>query len=123
MSLIRFEVSHKDEDSGRPAGCFMAAEQLLINQGVEQWHHEELQALLKYFDAELPEPEVMEEWEYRRAVCWFKEDAVEMIQKMWVLAGILKEYGIGVEVVRSKRPRHVLYEDDYQVVAHGREIL
>jgi len=50
-------------------------------------------------------------------VSWFKDDAKKLpIRKMWEIVTLLKEHGIAVRVLRSRKPGKILYEDDYQIV-------
>ena len=89
----------------------------------ETWHDVEIREIIDFYNENLPVPRVLEDYESRRALSWFKELAVDFVQKMWRLAEILKEYGVQVNVVRARYPKLVLYSDDYQVVTHERNVI
>ncbi|MFY7916503.1 MAG: hypothetical protein ACOVPA_17750, partial [Rubrivivax sp.] len=48
---------------------------------------------------------------------WFKDTAAEHIRQMRLLADILERHGIQVDMLRTRRPGYVVYEDDHQVAA------
>jgi hypothetical protein len=49
-------------------------------------------------------------------VAWFIDCAVEFVSKMWDLVAILEQNDKNVRVLKTERPRMILYEDDFQVV-------
>jgi hypothetical protein len=53
----------------------------------------------------------------RRAIFWFKTGSDRLIERIWDLVELLKEYGYHVELIKTARPGRVCYEDDYQVAA------
>lgn len=78
---------------------------------------------LDWFNAHLPVPR-------RRAftvrsrkrwvdvgICWFHDDAREMIARGFALAALLGECGVPVTKVATRRPGTVLYRDAWQIVA------
>jgi hypothetical protein len=82
-----------------------------------------LRAELNWFNANLPVPR-------RRAfqvkscrawrddgICWFADDAREMIAHAFTLAALLGECGVPVRKVATARPGTILYRDDWQIVA------
>jgi hypothetical protein len=54
---------------------------------------------------------------YADGICWFVSEAREMIAHAFVLASLLREAGVPVRKVWTRRPGTVLYRDPYQVVA------
>lgn len=50
-------------------------------------------------------------------ICWFRDDAREMIARAFDLAALLGECGVEVTKVATKAPGQILYCDDYQIVA------
>lgn len=56
-------------------------------------------------------------------ISWLKPEAENAIRHFWVIKDILENNGFPVDVIKSKRPGYVVYEDDYQIVAepfHGK---
>ena len=112
MNLIRFEIDKVDEGSGRPSGFFVVLQQMNDDFVFESWHDVEVREIIDFYNENLPVSNILEDYENRRALSWFKESAVDYGQKMWRLAEILKEYGVHVHVIRARYPRFVLYSDD-----------
>lgn len=54
---------------------------------------------------------------YPDGICWFVAEAREMIAHAFVLASLLREAGVPVRKVWTRRPGTVLYRDPYQIVA------
>lgn len=50
-------------------------------------------------------------------VCWFKATATSHIAKMHEMRCVVEQCGVGVRVVKARRPGYIVYEDEYQVVA------
>lgn len=50
-------------------------------------------------------------------ICWFVDDAREMIGHAFVLASLLEEAGLPVRKVATRRPGTILYRDPWQIVA------
>ena len=82
-----------------------------------------VQAELDWFGANLPAPK-------RRAflvksrgvwlsdgICWFRDDAREMIARGFALAALLGECGVPVTKVATRAPGQILYRDDFQIIA------
>ena len=78
---------------------------------------------LDWFNANLPVPK-------RRAflvksrgrwlsdgICWFVDDAREMIARAFVLAALLGESGTPCTKVATRNPGQILYRDTWQIVA------
>ncbi|MGE5562401.1 MAG: hypothetical protein ACM3ZV_03745 [Bacillota bacterium] len=78
-----------------------------------------------WFNRNLPVPKPRREafcvksrgrW-YPDGICWFVAEAREMIAHAFVLASLLREAGVPVRKVWTRRPGTVLYRDPYQIVA------
>jgi hypothetical protein len=127
---VRFVGHVKDDTSGQPAGIFQLAEQLLDDNQIDADEHAELRALIKWFENNLPAPTRLspyrggwrrgyrDSWHRRRlAICWFKPEAQEHVERGWQMARILERHGVAIEMVRTRKPGYVTYEDAWQVVA------
>ena len=73
----------------------------------------ELRAVLRWFDANLPVPRRLP----RSAVCWFRADADESLQRLRVLVEIYRLMGYPVWMQATRNPGRVVYRDEYQVAA------
>jgi hypothetical protein len=78
-----------------------------------------------WFNQNLPVPKPRREafcvksrgrW-YPDGICWFVAEAREMIAHAFVLASLLREVGVPVRKVATRRPGTVLYRDPWQIVA------
>jgi hypothetical protein len=52
-----------------------------------------------------------------RAICWFRDSAVKHIVKLRQMVSILENHDVKVEMLITKRPGYVVYEDEFQIVA------
>jgi hypothetical protein len=50
-------------------------------------------------------------------ICWFVADAREMIARAFTMASLLRECGVPVAKVATRRPGQILYRDAWQIVA------
>jgi hypothetical protein len=83
------------------------------------WHE------IDWFEQNLPVPhprrnafcvKSRKRW-YPDGICWFVAEAREMIAHAFVLASLLREVGVPVRKVATRRPGTVLYRDAWQIVA------
>jgi hypothetical protein len=82
-----------------------------------------VRAELDWFNANLPAPKgrhfrvkSCKRW-YSEGICWFRDDAREMIAHANVLAGLLDECGLAIVRLHTRHPGQILYRDAYQIVA------
>ena len=81
------------------------------------WHE------IEWFEDNLPVPKrgcfyVKSKKRWRAVgLCWFVDDAREMIAHAFALASLLRECGVPVTKVATHRPGTILYRDAYQIVA------
>jgi len=77
---------------------------------------DEIDAIYVWLNAHLPLPP-KGAFSGERALCWFKLDARECIERVRDLAFILEKRGKRIWQVYSRNPGLITYEDDYQIVA------
>jgi hypothetical protein len=81
-----------------------------------------LDELERWFQENLPVPERLalssKPRRKAQAISWFRNTATEHIARMREFQTLLETYGILVNMLRDRRPGYVVYEDEYQVVAH-----
>jgi hypothetical protein len=120
--LIRFITEHTDPDSGRRQGLFHAVGTLRDSGRVLAHDHARLWAITDWFGENLRVPArfSLSSAPHRKAqaICWFRDGARRHIAKMWESEAILRDYGVNVLVIRTRRPGYVVYEDEHQVAAY-----
>ena len=76
---------------------------------------------MKWFDKYLDKPDRFSNASNKNpsaiSLSWFKDSAKIDIQKIFEVREILLKYGIVVEMVTSKNPGYIVYEDQYQASA------
>ena len=110
---IRFETPTRDEWSGYRTGLFQAAYALRRQDALEDNEAEQLSATLAWFGEHLRAPRSLPE----RAICWYREDAHDFIQRMWGLAQFVRTAGSPILMQRTRRPGTIAYTDRHQVAA------
>jgi hypothetical protein len=120
---LRFVVADIDEDSGKELGVFHVVANLR-DDGKLYPHEEEQHDLIRqWFNNHLEKPTRFTASKppfYRKkskAISWFKDTAQEHLARVRTLVAILQNYGISVRMLKTKRVRYVVYEDEYQIVA------
>jgi hypothetical protein len=113
---LRFQTMIPDPKSGRPTGIFVAAHQLRDSNGISVADEKWLRDYLSYFNEHLKIPACLKSSEHRRAISWFKEGS-KMIDRVWTLKAFLEEQDIFIDVITTRDPGTVVYEDGHQVVA------
>lgn len=114
---IRFEGTKIDPHSHREEGIFQVALRLWGDGSLDAHASDRLRSLLDWFNDNLEKPERMTRPNKRAAVCWFKSDAAECIDRVWAMVAILREAGEQIRVVTSRQLKYVVFEDAYQVAA------
>lgn len=115
--LTRFATLAPDADSGHASGALVAAHTLRDEGDNSVEEHAELRRILGWFTEHLPVPKVLVEVEHRRAISWFKPSATQAIRKMWEVKRLLEGHGYHVNVLHTRHPGIVVYEDEWQIVA------
>lgn len=121
--LVRFVISHIDNDSQRSLGIFHAAFGLRDQGVLYPYEEEHLRELMRWFNANLEKPTRFTSSKppyYRKrngAISWFKDSAVEHISRMREMAAIVENHGLAVRMLKSDKVGYIAYEDEWQVVA------
>ena len=120
--FIRFVVDDIDNDSGKRRGVFQAAYGLRNSGALTDYDDARLAEALRWFNAHLAKPSRLSRTRRpnraARAICWFKTGAAEHLARIREVRRILDTYGVAVEMITSRRPGYVVYEDYHQVAAH-----
>jgi hypothetical protein len=119
--FIRYVVAGRDEDSHRLLGVFHAAHRARHQGLFDEEESRQYEGLRRWFATHLPVPARFSR--SRRphapgnAVCWLKADAAEHADKLRALAAMLERHGFVTQMLWTRRPGYLVYEDDYQVAA------
>jgi hypothetical protein len=89
---------------------FAQDEDVVVLKRLRKWFNENLEAPDKFSNAKNKNPESI-------SLSWFKDSSKEHIKKIYEIREVLDKYGVVVEVVTTKNPGYIIYEDDYQVSA------
>ena len=73
----------------------------------------ELRAIFRWFNANLPAPRRLP----KNAICWFRADATESLQRLRALIEIYRLAGHPVWMQATPNPGRVVYRDEFQVAA------
>jgi hypothetical protein len=115
-AYLRFVTHLRDERSLASQGAFQAAYELKYEERLEEHERLWFEDLLRWFDEHLEAPP---RWRLGRgrAVCWFKDSAVEHLRQGRHLAVMLAHHGVPCRLLRTRKPGRILYEDPHQVAA------
>lgn len=120
--FIRFVIGSLDEDSGRRQGLFQAGETIALSGQMAADDLKYLEVLNAWFKTHLPVPTRFavssKPHAKAQALSWFRDTAVEHIERMREYQRVLEEYGLQVSMLRTKRPGYIVFEDQHQVVAY-----
>ncbi len=120
---IRFLVPGRPVRAGVDCGLFRPAGAVAYDRRTPEPLARAIEHELDWFNAELPVPRraaflVKSRKRWRdEGICWFRDDAREMIARAYALAALLGECGLVVTKRATRRPGQILYRDDWQIVA------
>lgn len=120
---LRFVVAEIDEDSERALGVFHAIGYLRDGGELHDYEEEQHDIVRWWFNQNLERPTRFTTAKapcYRkknRALCWFKDTAVEHLGHVREMVSILENHDVHVRILKAKRVGYVVYEDEYQIVA------
>jgi len=118
--LVRFCILRRDPDSHSPQGIFQAALEFRDDGQLEPYEEEWLERELRWLRMHLPSPDCLRDEGNERAICWFKPEAQQVIEKVRGIVALLETKGVPVEMQTTSEPGTVVYEDKWQVVAKPR---
>jgi hypothetical protein len=76
---------------------------------------------LDWFNYWLPKPRrffvVAKGRKWSDGICWFRDDAREMLEHAFALAALIEDCGVPIDRNWTRDPGQILYRDRYQVVA------
>ena len=121
---LRFVLPRKHPASGVRDGIFGAAYELSNNGGLPEAQREEIDTMLRWFESNFDMPDrfnrTRSKGYYRRktkGISWFKSTAHAHLEKARRLAGILKDNGFHITMIKTRNPGYIVHEDEHQIVA------
>lgn len=111
---------------GVDAGLFWPAGHVRDDPATPEIVRVAIEHEMQWFDNELPAPNgrhfrVKSRGKWRSVgLCWFRDDAGEMIARAYGLAALLREAGVPISLRRCDDPGQILYRDRWQIVAKPR---
>jgi hypothetical protein len=119
--FIRFVAPFRHRDSHCLTGIFYAVFWLYDRGEMSEDEQQSCDDILNWFNRHLPFPNRFSRSGRRRAcgkgICWFRDSAARYVRKVRELAAMLEQHGMLVEMLRTRKPGYIVYEDLYQIVA------
>jgi hypothetical protein len=102
-------------------GLFKAIDEAVESEHASDWAIAEARSLSAWFNANLAIPQSFSTGGYKGfgqpGLSWFKPAAAEHIQRMHRLKLALEACGIHVEVLTTRDPGVIVWQDEHQLVA------
>lgn len=118
MRFVCFQTIHGHRSR---LGLFQAIDLAHESEHAEAWALSAIDETNDWFRANLATPPQFDrDWvtpSAERDLSWFKPGAAEHIRRMHELKAALEACGVHVEVITTRRPGIVTYEDEHQITA------
>ena len=118
--FVRF-VECEDDDPYWMTGIVAIAKEMRDDGKLYPYEVSVVGEVFGWLNENLPCPPFKENQESGKwtsdAVSWFRDDAKDLITRMWEIVAVLKEHGVPVRVLKTDNPGKIVYSDKYQVVA------
>ena len=105
-------------------GLFKAIDEAVESEHAESWAIAEARSQASWFSANLAIPKAFSTGGHKGfgqpGLSWFKPSALEHIRRMHSLKVALEACGIHVEVLTTRDPGVLVWQDDHQIVAEPR---
>ena len=122
--FIRFVQYERDPDSGLRTGLFVAAYRAMSDPTLSPALKGPCSSLLSWFENNLSTPHrfnsTSSKGGWRRTtlgLSWFKPTATDHLRRCHELRALLEQMDVAIEIIRTKRPGYIVYEDAFQIVA------
>lgn len=123
-TYIRFVCFHTIGRQRSRLGLFKAIGEAVESDHAESWAIAEARRQNSWFTANLAIPKQFSTGGHRGygqpGLSWFKPSAAEHIQRMHALKTALEACGIHVEVLTTRDPGLIVWQDEHQLVADPR---
>jgi len=115
--FIRFQGKRENLGTASKLGIFQLAYDLRDSELLPKYVLDELNQSLAWLKMHLHSPTVLRKEEHFRAISWFRDTAKEPLKRIWRIKTILEEYGYPIDVVKTKVPGSIVFQDGWQVIA------
>lgn len=117
MTFVRYRSPHPNA-RGAQVGIFALANGLRSDGELSPAELEWLRENNAWYDAAYAEPDasVFDRSVHPIVECWFKDDALYLLDRVDGYLALLDAHGVPWERVESSGPGQVLYEDEVQIV-------
>jgi hypothetical protein len=112
---LRFAVPDPRSHALAPHGVFRATYALIRSEHQFEHHEPQIDALLKWFSANLPIPRTPRIGEH--TIFWLKDRETAVARRMWDLVTLLRLCDRDVQMVKATFPGRIAYEDEHQIAA------
>ena len=117
---LRYRATYFNASTNKVEYGFFWAADYLQKSDLEVQDRDRLDELVHWFDHNLPIPDYYQDEKNRQeaksATSWFKDTAIEYIDKMNELGRILTKNNVNVERISRKQLKgKKIYEDEFQV--------
>ena len=123
-TFVRFVCFHSIGRQRSRLGLFKAIDEAVESEHAPGWAITEARSLSGWFNANLAVPKAFSAGGHRGfgqpGLSWFKPAAAEHISRMHRLKVALEQCGIHVEVLTTRDPGLIVWQDEHQIVAEPR---
>ena len=120
-TYVRFVCFQKIGRQRSRLGLFAAIDEAVESEHTERWAIREARQQSAWFNANLAIPQQFSFGGHKGygqpGLSWFKPGATEHIQRMHRLKAALEACGMHVEIVTTRDPGRIIWQDDHQIVA------
>jgi len=114
---IRFESQVPCSGTHSRLGIFQIAFDVRDDDDTTVHDSNEIERQLSWLRMHLKSPEELDWPENYRAICWFKDTALEPMKRIWTIKAYVEAYGYWIDVRKTRAPGQIIYEDGWQVAA------
>jgi hypothetical protein len=118
---IRFITEFVNEYGETHTGIFSALRFVREGSLTQDEDVNKLKELRAWFNLNLAAPDKFSNAKNKNpssiSLSWFKDSSKEHVKKIYEIREVLYKYGVVVDVVTTKNPGNIIYEDDHQVSA------
>ncbi|MXO90726.1 hypothetical protein [Pontixanthobacter aquaemixtae] len=120
-TFVRFVCYRRVESQKQRLGLFQAFDEARDCDFAPSWALKQIGELSDWFQQHLTVPSQFSRggWKGRGqpGLSWFKPAAADHIRQMHQLKLALEACGVHVDILTTRDPGHIIWQDEYQVVA------
>ena len=124
QTYIRFVCFHSIGRQRSRLGLFKAIDEAIASDHASGWAIVEARELSDWFNANLAIPKAFSTGGHKGfgqpGLSWFKPVALDHISRMHRLKDALEQCGMHVEVLTTRDPGLIVWQDEHQIVAEPR---